>query len=307
MFGEEDYFILKTLQRQINDDPDAVVFDLMVSSWVTSLEGFDSSERSPIIAILLPRVQKNRTGFRAVIDAEIAKCLHQHLTQNVPRLTLLLALVCGPSQDATMKETSNLPSCVSFLLRELRSEPLFLSLYSTNFVFRIGRSSFPSCGWLLYLHWPWFRRLIDSGLQESQTRIITLPQDSFTGVAALTILDMMQFGHMDSFAHLSDKDAISILEHAAAFDLVNIDEKALSRVKPLIDACEARVYPLLTPINCWNQLRIAHSIGSSRCKIIHKFILETVKVASFEEMANLPEDVVLDMIRLTKRNLIQKA
>ena len=213
-------------------------------------------------------------------------------------MTSLLTLVCGPSRDVTV--TSKLPSCENFLLLELSSESLFLSLYSINFVFRIGSISVSTCGWLLYVHWPWFKRLVKSGLQESRTRIVTLPQDAFTGVAARTIITVLQFGHMDSFDHLNQNDTISIIEHAAAFELINLDGKVLPRVKTLIDACETRVYLPLTRSNCFHQIRLAHSSKSSRYRGIVQFIAHTVYDPSPEELAILPEEVVLDLERMTR-------
>ena len=302
VFGEEDPIIIKALQDRIENESNAIVHNLLISSWTNRFGYFEIDETSLIFATLLPRVQQDRPGFKLAFDTSIAKQASS-LHYTISRMTSLLILVSGPSLTVTIPE-------IKLVLRERFSPSLantsgLLSLYSTNFVIQLGSYAIGACGWLLYIHWPWFKRLIDSGLQETKTRIVTLPSNSFTRLAAYAIIYMLQLGSMDSLQHLPLKDAISILEHASEFNLIDEYGAALLRVAPLIEICEAKAYPLLSPLNCWDQLRLAYSTGSSRCQSILNFIVNTIDKVALNDLGNLPEELGFELIR--KLNAKQKA
>ena len=299
VFGREDPTIISALKDRVDSQSDPVIYDLLISSWVNMFGHFELDETSLIVATLLPRVQLNRPGFKTAFDAAMSKQANLHLI--LSRMTSLLSLVAGPSLASKIPEP------------EMRSRYLFdpcevgsvtsqyLNTYTTNYVLSIPSfASVGVCGWLLYVHWPWFKRLVDSGLQESKSRIITLPRDSFTAQAAHTVVSILQYGHMDSFDHLNQNDVISIIEHASTFDLIDHNGKVLSRMKPLIDACEARVYPLLSPLNCWDQLRLAHSTGSSRYQTILQSLPKVVTKIEFDDLADLPPEVAHDLAQMLR-------
>lgn len=65
-FGEEDNFILETLQRQINTEPDAIISRLIFYTWMNTFGDLNLDEKSLIIAILLPKVQKKSKCFQSL-------------------------------------------------------------------------------------------------------------------------------------------------------------------------------------------------------------------------------------------------
>ena len=300
VFRKEDPIILKALQDQIAHESESEIHELLISCWMNHFGPFDLDESSLIVASMLPRVQQNRSGFKLAIDAFIsqqASTLHLILS----RMTSLLSLVVGPSVNATLPDIETISHNRFDPCNLTLTTDEFLDLYPTNFVIELPSfNAFRVCGWLLYIHWPWFKRLIDSGLRESKTRTITLPANSLTGPAAHYLLGKLQFGQMDLFDRLADRDIISILDHAAAFELIDTDGNALPRVKPLINACEARANRLLTPLNCWDHLRSSHPAGSCMYRITLDFILEAVEKAPLAELSTLPDEAVLDLMHKMK-------
>ena len=257
---------------------------------------FELDKSSLIVATMLPKVQQNRLAFKLAFDAEVTKHA-SNLHDILPRMTFLLMMVSGPSLVSSLPEIEIVPRDRFEPIINLHDPSDFLALYSTNFaIVHPSYGTIGVCGWLLYIHWPWFKRLIDSGLQESKSRIITLPQDSFTLTGLLSILLVLQFGY-PNVGRLSLEDAVSILKHASQYDLIGLDDTVLPQVAPLIEACEAMVFPPLTTENCWNQLGLAHSVGSSKYPSIFEFILKTTDKVAFDELGNLPEAVAHDLFR----------
>ena len=299
VFGQEDPTIIKALQDSIKTEPDAAVFDLLISSWKNVFGPFELDETSLVVATLLPRVQLNRPGFKLAIEAVISKNA-SNLQHVLSRMMSLFMLVAGPPLIAEF------PLVKSFLqpLSPITIGPdpsHFLSVCSTNFVINPSPdSSIGVCGWLLYVHWPWFKTLVDSGLQESKTRIINLPPHSFNAPTWKLVLTTLQFGCRDPLHRLSREDAISVLEHASKFGLVDFNDKPLPRIAPLINFCETKVFPRLSPITCWDQLQAAHYLGSPKYSDIFQFIIETVKAVPMIELANLSEEVGVDLLRKLK-------
>ena len=296
VYGKEDPIILKALQDQIYRETDSAVHNLLISAWMDTSGPFELDEASLVVAMMLPKVQQNRLAFKLAFDAEVTKhASNLHLI--LSRMTFLLIMVFGPSLDSALPEIENVPRDRFEPIINLNDTPDFLALYSTNFaIVHPSYGTIGVCGWLLYIHWPWFKRLIDSGLQESKSRIITLPQDSFTPVGLLSILLVLQIGS-PKVDPLSLEDAVSILKHASQYDLIGLDDTVLPQVAPLIEACETMVFPPLTTENCWNQLRLAHSVGSSKYPSIFEFILKTTDKVAFDELGTLPEAVAQDLLR----------
>ena len=293
VYGQEDPIIIKALQRRIECESNTAVFDLLTWSWMNLTEPFELDGASPIVKTLLQRVQLDQC--RRTHDA--VKKMPSGSTSS--RLTSLLALVALYSPVVTLPVHQAIDR---FSPNEVTSTPHFLSLYSTNFVIELPAvGSFGVCGWLLYVHWPWFKGLVDSGLQESKTRIITLPSNSFTGLALKAVIAMLQSGHMDAFDRLNKIDAISLLKHASAFGLTYLDGKRLLRTQPLIEACEEKVFPTLSCFNCWDQLRLAYSIGASYYQTILNAIPTLATKIELDDLTDLPPQVAYDLTQMLHR------
>ena len=297
VFGNDNPIITRALQRRIKVESAEIVCDLLISSWTNLFGPFELDETSLIVATMLPRVQQNQSGFELALDAFMAKqsSIPHHM---LARIASLRVLVTGPPLEAKFPK-------VKLLNRQplspimVRLDPShFVSLCSTNFAITLSPSTtIGVCGWLLYVHWPWFKRLIDSGLQESKTRIINLQSLLYDASALKAVITMLQFGHcVDSLIEVPLQDAICILDRASEFELVDLDGRSLHRIAPLIKECEATAFPPLTVDNCWNQLRLAHSMGYPKYSDIIQFIIDTVKTP-MDELENLPEEVGADLIR----------
>ena len=176
VFGEEDAFIFEALQDQITALADTKACELLISTWMN----FQLDESSLIVSFLVARVQNCQPNFKAAFDLSMTSSTSSDMVKRMPRMSALLMLVCGASQTPQLPQAIEVDTD-NFEPIELNSTSEFLRIYSTNFVIELSPSvSIGVCGWLLYIHWPWFKSLVDSGLEESKTRIITLPQDSFT-------------------------------------------------------------------------------------------------------------------------------
>ena len=240
VFGQEDPIIIKALQDSIKTEPDAAVFDLLISSWTNVFGPFQLDETSLIVATMLPKAQQKRHDFKLAIEASMISQA-SNLDAVLSRMMSLFMLVAGPPLVARFHHAKSLDASLLAPTIVGSDASFFLSRCSTNFVIQLGLSiSIGVCGWLLYVHWPWFKRLVDSSIQESKTRIITLPSNSFEASALSSVLTMLQFGQRNSSHPVSTQDAISILEHAPDYGLVDVNGKPLPRIAPLIKYCEAK-------------------------------------------------------------------
>ena len=302
VFGLEDPIVLKALQDQISALSNSELCELLISTWMNKTGTLEFEDSSPIIAILVARVQKCSSAFKVAFDLLMTSPNTFNLAKLVSRMSSLLMMVSGAPQSLTLPAITKPASFFFYPISALKSKSDFFKIYSTNYIITIrSRRSFDVCGWLLYVHWPWFKSLIDSGLEESKTRIITLPQDSFTPRAMEAALIMLQLGHMDSVELLTTKDILSILEHAAAFSLIDLDGKVLPRAEPLIKECEARVFLPLTEANCWEQLRMAHALHSSKYDEILDSLPTVATKIDFGLLTSLPEEISHDLVRMLKR------
>lgn len=301
VFDEDDSLVLTTLQRQIKAESDADVSRLLIKTWLNTFGDFNLDESSLIIAILLERVQKCPSTFKSTFDLLLASDYATNLLKLLPRITSLSMLITGSSKALVLPEITTSTSNLSPVAPA--SIEAFLSLNSTNIILQIPTSTCYSLGlsgWLLYLHWPWFKHLIDSGLQESKTRIITLTADSITRDGLATVLRVMLGRISPRLNDLETWDVLSILQSAEALGLVDNDGVPLPSVVPLIEACEARIFPPPTAANCWDQLQMAHSFRSPKYKVLLAFIADTLTDLPSSNIADLPEEVALDLFRKLK-------
>ena len=283
VFGDDDAFILRALQDRMSTLPCSEVRDLLISTWLKR----EFEDSSLIIAILIAGVQISPSDFKVAFDHFIISSNPSDLVTILPRMSVLLLEVIGPPLVPLLPAITNL-SCSEFhpaLLTSTASD--FLNIYPTNFVIRLASSiSIGVCGWLLYAHWPWFKSLVASGLQESKSRIITLSEDSLTERTLIAVICALQL--------------ILVLKHATAFGLISLDGNVLPRAKPFIDVCESRIFPPLTAYNCWEQLRLAHSIRSSKYTAILQYLPRLATKIDFNQLALLPEEVASDLTRELK-------
>lgn len=301
LYGEEDPLLLEALQVQVNGDTDSSVCECLLLTWMSQLGlPFKVDETSLIVATLLPRVQQNRNGFKSAFDIFLTKS-SQNTLPLISRMTLLLALVYGPIQDVILPDIQN-PECYRFAVSAPPSDNQFLSSYSTNFIFKIPNcESIGACGWLLYVQWPWFKGLVDSGLVESKTRLVSLPANSFTWNALLAVLSVLQVSDTSFINSLTLEDHKSLLQSAEAFGLINQNGKSFARIAPLIHASEAYIFPRTTITNCWSQLHLAISIDSNKhMKRLFTFIVGHYAQFPTAELVSLPDEAVLELMRTAR-------
>lgn len=298
VFGCDDGNLLAALQVQLSEETDSFAGNLLMSAWLNEIGPLDLDAESLIVTILLDRLRSCRHVLQSSVEACAHKASSKDLMSLISRTTALILL--------QVKEV-RLPKVVLVARSSFTARPVstdFSNLCSTNFVFQLcdeKSSTIGACGWLLYVRWPWFKSLIDSGLDEAKTRVVTLPADSLTSQALISIISAFQSGIAHEMQSLSRVDALSILRHAGAFGLVNEIHEPLPWLGILISHCDNMLYPATTENNCWEQLRIAHYCHSSKYDSLLHFVCKNTSAIPRDAFSKLSDETILDVTRLTRK------
>ena len=300
-FGRENFSTLKLLRKRIDAMYSSEVSELLISTWMNQFTDYFMEESSLIVALLVAGARRDQSNFQMIFNDEmLSMSSSDDRKRHIHRLSALLPLVYRPYHVLQLPKTPK-PLCYQFHPVALASISDFLSCYSTNFATELtSYDTIGVCGWLLYAHWPWFKRLVESGLQESKTRIVTLPSDSLTADAWRTVICTVQFGYTASLNHLEKDDALSVLVNARAYDLFDSNGKALPRIHPLIESCEKEVFPTLSAQNCWSQLKFARSLQSSKYDLILATLPTVVQGIDFDVLEDMPDEMASDLARALK-------
>jgi len=122
---------------------------------------------------------------------------------------------------------SNMPTCTA----RLEDEHLWL----------IGIQDYPKAvpvlDWVLYSRWPYFRRMIQSGLVESDTRLLQLPPD-FPVSFLLPFLRYLYNSDLDT-TRIDHDDLDLINANAGEYELQNLQGDSLPGFRALFDSIAA--------------------------------------------------------------------
>lgn len=157
--------------------------------------------------------------------------------------------------------------------------------------------------WVLYARWGYFRRMMDAGLSESNSRRMTLP----SGFAKNILLDLIKFIYTGSLPHTSaftPSNSLYILEHAEEYDLVDPERLPRENFAPLIIFCRSAVFHPLTISNVLKKLKFISDWGSKKdTKAALKFIganLQAVLATPTyrQDISDLPGEICREILLL---------
>lgn len=144
-----------------------------------------------------------------------------------------------------------------------------------DFVINAGGTAVQCHSWILYGRWPWFRRLISSGLAESSSMSMSLPDDCWSLNTVKAFLRYLYTNSVDLFE--SGSSANELLETARLFDLLDVDNNPTPGFSSLIEHCSApySTNPTIkTAVSSYQRLLLYGS--SSQRKILRKFIAQNI-------------------------------
>lgn len=162
-----------------------------------------------------------------------------------------------------------------------------------NFAFAIRGSTSDTLlhihDWVVFSRWSYFRRMMESGMQESQSRLAELPAE----LSPELVLAIVQsaYGSAIDFTTLSDDDCLFAVEHGIELGLVNAERDPMIEFEALVEFARSRVFPPLTLDNCILLLNRLNQYGS---KSAQTHALEFI-ARSINQIARTPEnDSILD-------------
>lgn len=299
----DDVSLIEALHSCLDNTEDAEICELLVHLWLvepSSQYPTSTNTRESILASLTSRAAQDTELFKKILDKQALQLIASNpssSTRLIPLMTssMVHVLTYAPDSYLPGEQVDPLLDTAPFL-------PCFYEHHdlptATDFAFICSDSPdmmLRACGWLLHARWPWFKRLVESGLEESKTRIVTLPKASFTRKALQAIVAILQTGTLAGFDLLEDKDIVSILLHAEAFELISLSGKPLDASAKLIKACTKRLFPPTTTSNCFKQAQYAHDIHSPNYASILDFINRNVENAPLKDILALSSDVIQDL------------
>jgi len=107
-----------------------------------------------------------------------------------------------------------------------------------DFHIHVGNHSAACHSWVLFGRWPYFRRLVASGLAEATSMDMILPDDCWSIGTLRAFLRYLYTNNAGLFDP-SDQTCTELLDSARLFDLVDIDSKPTTGFTPLIEHCSA--------------------------------------------------------------------
>ena len=130
--------------------------------------------------------------------------------------------------------------------------------YKTDFAFGADHHWTTVKGWILYPQWLWFKNLIDSGLEESKTRLVSMPPWVTINIIRAIILTTYQ--QNTGSALLREEEMTLILERGSEIGLVDESKCAVTPFEPLVARCQAMLLGTITKHTCLRLLKVYHRL-----------------------------------------------
>jgi hypothetical protein len=115
---------------------------------------------------------------------------------------------------------------------------------------------------VLYSRWSYFRRLIDSGMEEARSKIASFPTD-FPRPLLLQIVYYLYTGTCDT-SSLSFQDLIFLFTDSGQYGLIQIDGTATPEFSSFVTACKQKLLPHINISNCISNFKAQLILGSDK-------------------------------------------
>lgn len=117
--------------------------------------------------------------------------------------------------------------------------------------------------WLLFGRWPYFRRLVLSGLAETESRSMQIPDDTWSLATCRAFLRYIYTNNVGLFDGGDVTLRHELLEFAAMFDLIDLDQVPTQAFSHLIEHCRAPLSLNVTVRTCVSSYKRLLQYGSS--------------------------------------------
>lgn len=277
-----------------------VCFQLLLKCWfrsflrTESVLPFQPTEDSPIYQILFKYsfARFHEPGFKVELDSFLGNLWHTNGLY--PRLTSFL------SHANISKANEKLPSSITKKLHwskriietwpiwtSAESGPLHLTSNPANFLFQIQDTSgfLMVCGWKLYCAWPWFRDLVDIGLEESNSRLVTFPPP-WDQISLQTVVVAFEMKRKMPIDDNNSMRALLAVRHEYGLPSTELLDN-------IIDECEQKVYHL-TCDNAFEVLQLTYDYRSPQYFEKSLAYIRAMDLApSLTQLASLSPEVIV--------------
>lgn len=280
-------------------------FDLLLRSWFApfvpseSRLPFELSHDSSVYPHLFERVSAHlyEHSFKSRLDHFFAS-----LEQKEGFFASVTSFFSRSSSYREGKGRSSLDAPENLYGRIVKTFPLFTDskkdvdnhlLLPFNYAIRIAGDHryLMVCGWKLYSKWNWFKALVDSGMEESKSRIVTLPSSWSLGAlyAVVIAIEMNNF-----YPHLDQASMGCLLHLKHDYGLVDsMTNEPIAILKPIFDQAYRYCYDL-TRQDPFFVLQMAYDNKDiapfqKTLKHIHRVFYDV----SFSSLAKLSPEVIV--------------
>ena len=181
-----------------------------------------------------------------------------------------------------------------------RSHPLL----SPNYTLMVEDQKIMCHDWILYARWPWFRSLLQSGMEEAQSGTATIPTGSFSYAGFVALLYYLYSHKTELFA---PPLCVELLRNAEEFRLVELLSRPYlpdPNFEPLIRHCQQGLMLDLTSTNCPEKLRLARELKlAPAANAITSWIARNItsvssSKAAWDEILQLDAEIIKEIFAL---------
>ena len=137
-------------------------------------------------------------------------------------------------------------------------DPKLALQFKTDYIFGANHHWTIAKGWILFPRWSWFKRLIDSGMEESKTRVVSMPPWVTVNIMHAIIKTVYQ--QNTGSVPLSEEEMTLILEKGSEIGLVDSSKYAITPFDSLIGRCNAMLLHRTTKFTCKRMLVLYHRL-----------------------------------------------
>jgi hypothetical protein len=145
-----------------------------------------------------------------------------------------------------------------------------------DFNIMLGDQAISCHSWVLFGRWPYFRRMMASGLGEVDSMTMSLPDDCWSVSTMRAFLRYLYTNSVGLF-DTTDKTCMELLDNARLFDLLDVDNNPTPGFGPLIEHCTAphsTNVTIRTAVSSYQRLLLYGS--SAQRKQLRKFIAQNI-------------------------------
>ena len=305
--GYQSPTLLRLISRFFSNDE---CLEILLLAWFapflpeSSRLPYKLSADSPLFPILFRRAfaDSHSPSFKSKLDTFLEKL--EHKEGFIPAITSFLSpSLVSDTEESVLTSTAyrilkhGVPITLPVFTSSKREMDLHLSLHPGNYVFKIANVSdfayMMVCGWKLYSKWNWFKALVDSGMEESKTRMITLPSP-WTQAALQVVVVAMEMNKAYRFETDQLDTMHSLLAVQHQYGLVSLDNnEPIDVLKPLFEQCYKHGYDL-SQLDPYFVLQLAYDNRDPKYfQQALNHIRESPDTLSFPSLARLSPEVIV--------------